>query len=49
MIFLLFQESKEKEEHIVFDLFPLENIIKNSIALCHHQAEKEKYKDKNEL
>ena len=29
-----------------FSLFPLENIIKNSIALCHHQAEKKNIKIK---
>ena len=36
---LTLSRIERKEEHIVFDLFPLENIIKNSIALCHHQAE----------
>lgn len=43
---LTLSRIERKEEHIVFDLFPLENIIKNSIALCHHQAEKKNIKIK---
>ena len=43
---LTLSRIERKEEHIVFDLFPLENIIKNSIALCHYQAEKKNIKIK---